>query len=206
MLHKISENIAKSLFDTESKYPISIYVYGIELMISSLLGTVIVLTIGILLDCFIESIIYMISLSLIRFFSGGYHAKTYLRCNVVFAISAVLVFITHGLYVKYLCEYNLIAYMIIFIISFVIMVLFSPVENENKQIDKEKRSKFKIISISITLAEMALSILIYHITGFNKVLIVLPTIIVVDASILVEIILNERRKYYVSKEKHQEGS
>ena len=76
MLHTISENIANSLFDEESKYPMSIYVYGIELMISSLIGTIVVLTMGILFKSVIESIIFMVSLSLIRFFSGGYHAQT----------------------------------------------------------------------------------------------------------------------------------
>ena len=100
MLHTISENIANSLFDEESKYPMSIYVYGIELMISSLIGTIVVLTMGILFKSVIESIIFMVSLSLIRFFSGGYHAQTYIRCNTVFAISALLVFITSKLYIK----------------------------------------------------------------------------------------------------------
>lgn len=42
---------------------------------------------------------------------------------------------------------------------------------------------------------------IYYETGFDSVLAVLPTIIVVDVAILVEIILKERRKSYVSKEK-----
>ena len=201
MLHTISENIANSLFDEESKYPMSIYVYGIELMISSLIGTIVVLTMGILFKSVIESIIFMVSLSLIRFFSGGYHAQTYIRCNTVFAISALLVFITSKLYIKYPMEYNIIIHIGVFVVSFIIMAIFSPVENENKKIDKSDRLKFKIISISITFIEIILSMFIYYETGFDSVLAVLPTIIVVDVAILVEIILKERRKSYVSKEK-----
>ena len=160
-----------------------------------------VLTMGILFKSVIESIIFMVSLSLIRFFSGGYHAQTYIRCNTVFAISALLVFITSKLYIKYLMEYNIIIHIGVFVVSFIIMAIFSPVENENKKIDKSDRLKFKIISISITFIEIILSMFIYYETGFDSVLAVLPTIIVVDVAILVEIILKERRKSYVSKEK-----
>lgn len=206
MLHTISKNIANSLFDEKSKYPMSIYVYGIELMLSSLIGTIVVLIIGVLFQSVIESIIFMISLSLIRFFSGGYHAKTYLRCDTVFALSALLVFITNKLYIKYFMEYNIIIHIGVFIVSFIIMAIFSPVENENKKIDKFDRLKFKIISISITFVEILLSMFIYYKTGFNSVLVVLPTVIVVDVAILVEIILKERRKSHVSKEEYQEGS
>lgn len=202
MLHTISENIANSLFDEESKYPMSIYVYGIELVISTLIGTIVVLTMGILFQSIIESIIFMVSLSLIRFYSGGYHAQTYLRCNTVFAVSALLVFITSKLYIQYLIEYNIMIYIIVFIISFIIMAIFAPVENENKKIDKSDKLKFKIISISITFIEMALSMFIYYKTDFNSVVAVLPTVIVVDVAILVEIILKERRKSHVSKKEH----
>lgn len=200
MLHKISENIANYLFDEESKYPMSVYIYGIELIISELIGTVIVLIIGILFNSLVESVIFMLSLSLIRFFSGGYHAKTYLRCNMVFVTSALLVFITHKLYVQYLMEYNIVIYITVFIISFIIMAMFSPVENENKKIEKSDRLRFKIIAISITFVEMAFSMFIYYKTGFDLVLVILPTVIVVDIAILVEIILKERRKAYVSQE------
>lgn len=202
MLHTISENIANSLFDEESKYPMSIYVYGIELVISTLIGTIVVLTMGILFQSIIESIIFMVSLSLIRFYSGGYHAQTYLRCNTVFAVSALLVFITSKLYIQYLIEYNIMIYIIVFIISFIIMAIFAPVENENKKIDKSDKLKFKIISISITFIEMALSMFIYYKTDFNSVVAVLPTVIVVDVAILVEIILKERRKSHVSKKEY----
>ena len=122
-------------------------------------------------------------------------------CNTVFAISALLVFITSKLYIKYLMEYNIIIHIGVFVVSFIIMAIFSPVENENKKIDKSDRLKFKIISISITFIEIILSMFIYYETGFDSVLAVLPTIIVVDVAILVEIILKERRKSYVSKEK-----
>ena len=103
-------------------------------------------------------------------------------------------------------EYNIIIHIGVFIVSFIIMAIFSPVENENKKIDKFDRLKFKIISISITFVEILLSMFIYYKTGFDSVLVVLPTVIVVDVAILVEIILKERRKSHVSKEEYQEGS
>ena len=45
----------------------------------------------------------------------------------------LLVFITSKLYIKYLMEYNIIIHIGVFVVSFIIMAIFSPVENENKK-------------------------------------------------------------------------
>lgn len=193
MLHSISERIAVFLFDKESNYPFEIYTYGIELMISSLIGTTLVLFLGLISGYLLESIIFMLSLSLIRFFSGGYHAKTYLRCNSIFLISAILVFLAHHYYIQHLLMYNSIFTVSIFVVSFVVLIIFAPVENENKIIEEHKKVKFKAISISFVFIELLMSFVFYNYLGFDKVLVILPTIIVVDISVLIEIILNVRR-------------
>lgn len=74
-------------------------------------------------------------------------------------------------------------------------------KNENKKIDKSDRLKFKIISISITFIEIILSMFIYYETGFDSVLAVLPTIIVVDVAILVEINTKGKEKILCQQRK-----
>ncbi|MDF2505106.1 accessory gene regulator B family protein [Clostridium sp.] len=83
----------------------------------------------------------------IRLFSGGYHAKTYWGC---FFISFIIFFmiIICG---KYLLI-NSIVIISLLIISFILIFIFSPIDNINKRIkSKERRLKLKYYSIFITL-------------------------------------------------------
>lgn len=63
------------------------YRYGIEISISSLLNIVLVVIAGILIHHIIESIVFLSLFILIRSFTGGYHADTYFRCNLLMCIT-----------------------------------------------------------------------------------------------------------------------
>lgn len=193
MLHYISKKIACLISDKDDEYPIEIYTYGIELMISSLIGTILIIFSGIIFHLLIESLIFTFCLSGIRFFSGGYHAKTYLRCNIVYLISYALVMITYMLYFKYLINYNISISLVLIIVSTLILILFAPIENENKKIDDSQKNKFKWISIIILLIECFGSLIILGLFDFHQVLVVFPTILIVDISIIVEVIMKNHK-------------
>lgn len=193
MIHYLSERIAVFLFDNNDKYPLDIYIYGIELTLSSLLGTVIILMLGVFSGLLIESIIFMISLSLIRIFTGGYHASTYLRCNSVLIVSYIFVAFAYRYYLSHLTEYTYLIASIIFFMLFFIVAIFSPVKTERKDISGQDRRKFKILSLVIAFTYLLLFMLFYGILGVKQVIVILPTMVVVGISILVEIIFNERR-------------
>ena len=75
--------------DTDKEY----YQYGIEITISSLLNIFLILVIGTVTRSFFESIIFLICVIIIRQFTGGFHADTYLKCNLIFCISFIAVLI-----------------------------------------------------------------------------------------------------------------
>lgn len=193
MIHYLSERIAVFLFDNNDKYPLDIYIYGIELTLSSLLGAVIILILGLFSGLLVESIIFMISLSLLRVFTGGYHASTYLRCNSVLIISYIFVAFSYRYYLTNLTEYTYLIASIIFLILFSIVAIFTPVKTERKDISGQDRHKFKILSLVIAFIYLLLFVLFYGILGVKQVIVILPTMVVVGISILVEIIFNERR-------------
>ena len=87
MLNFISTKIADKFFDDNDKYPKEVYIYGIELLISSAVSTVVIFLIGLLTNTFFESVVFLISFSAIRVYTGGYHSMTYLRCNIISALS-----------------------------------------------------------------------------------------------------------------------
>lgn len=66
------------------------YRYGIEISISSLLNIILVLLVGLLIGHLLESVVYLILFILIRSFTGGYHADTYFRCNLLMCTTFVL--------------------------------------------------------------------------------------------------------------------
>lgn len=205
MIHTLSERIADFLFDNNDDYPIEVYVYGIELTISSIIGASVLLLVGLIFNFLIESIIYMVSLSVIRMFSGGYHAKSYFRCNMILVLSYLFSLVFYRFYINNLILRNYITFYVLLIFSLFIFILFAPVKNNNKNDIEENKTKFKIISIILMVAELTLAQIVYEFTDFYQVLIVYPTIFVIDISILAEIIIqkvsdyNEKNKKCIKK-------
>ncbi|WP_123053551.1 accessory gene regulator B family protein [Clostridium sp. JN-1] len=84
----------------------------------------------------------------IRLFSGGYHAKTYWGCFFMsFFVFCIIVFIGKYLIISHTILLLLLA------ASFILICIFSPVDNINKKIKSEKRRKqLKHYSILIALS------------------------------------------------------
>lgn len=101
-------------------------------------------------------IYYLVALlffCLMRVFTGGYHAKTYWGCFIVsLVIFGIIIIIGKNVML------NITAIIVILIISFILVVIFSPVDNINKRIkSNERRVKLKYLSIIITLFLCGLS-------------------------------------------------
>lgn len=124
------------------------YRYGIEISISSFLNIFLVLIIGLIIHHLSESIVFLLLFILIRSFTGGYHADTYFRCNLLMCTTfALTVWANHVLSGKLSLS---IIIALICITEFIVSVL-GPIENINKPIDDSKKVRLKIIGIVITL-------------------------------------------------------
>lgn len=83
-----------------------IYQYGFEIALSSILNLIIVLTIGIIFNSILSSIIFIFCFYLIRKQTGGYHADSYLKCNIIFGATFTLVIlISHIAIYSNMCVY-----------------------------------------------------------------------------------------------------
>ncbi|MGN0476821.1 MAG: accessory gene regulator B family protein [Ruminococcus sp.] len=184
----MSEKIADFLFSDSSDYPLEVYVYGIKLLVSSLIGMCAISAIGLFTGYFPQAIIYIVALSLIKSFAGGYHADTYLKCNVLSVLSFLFALIMHFPLLKMSTSEVLITAVLIFCVTLLTIILFSPVEHPNKKIGQGDKKKYKLISIVMLCAEIAVSICFYIIFHINEFLVILPTHIVVDIAILADVI------------------
>lgn len=123
------------------------YRYGIEISISSLLNIILVLLVGLLIGHLLESVVYLILFILIRSFTGGYHADTYFRCNLLMCTTFVLTVLVNTVLTG---RISLSMAMGISGLTEITVLALGPIENKNKPIDESKRGKLKIAGFIIT--------------------------------------------------------
>lgn len=132
--------IRKKIFPEEER---DIYQYGFELCVSSVIGILIVLGIGLISGRFWESVIFYIVFCFTRLFSGGFHAPTYLLCKLTFASVFILVLALDWLFCG-IVEYY---WYVLYLYSFIIICRFAPVENSNKKLTEHDKVRSKVICI-----------------------------------------------------------
>lgn len=143
MLHSLSRNIAVFLFDDNDKFPLEVYIYGIEICLSSLIGIIAILIISFMIGRFFEGILYIITLFIIRSCTGGYHAQTYFKCNLIYIFSYLCTIKFYNFISKQYLIFNNYFCLIIMIISIIIIWLYAPVENVNKKINEKSKKSLK---------------------------------------------------------------
>lgn len=163
--------------------------YGIEIIISTIIGFSVIIISGILLSKTNLAIAYLICIVPIRMYTGGYHAKTYFKYNVVFG----LLFLLNILMFQYIVENELeIQLCITTLLSFCIIERFAPVENENKKLTSRQKKKYKKISIVLFIIYYFISILFLskQIEYGVIILLVLNTVSI----LILEVKINETNK------------
>lgn len=138
MIAKLSRIIAdffirKKVVPEEQR---EVYEYGFELSISSVIGILIVLAIGVVSSRFWESVVFYIVFCFTRLFTGGYHASTYLRCKIVFT-GALLAVLAADWLLKEIENYY---WFVLHFYCLVVVCGLAPIENPNKEItERQKR-------------------------------------------------------------------
>lgn len=162
MITTISEKIAsylcrKNIIDKDKK---EIYQYGYEVLISGLIGFAIVIILGTLMNCFIESMLFLAVFVPVRQLTGGYHADAYLKCNIVFTI----VFLVVMLVTETMVSTISIIYVLILIGVYVLAVYeFAPMENPNKPLDENQKLLNRKIALIVSDIISVTSVIVYFI-------------------------------------------
>ncbi len=144
MEHKLSTMFCQYLVHngiiTNEYY--DVYVYGMELLLSFLLSTILIILIGLLTDNLIPTINYLIIFITLRNFTGGYHASTYLRCK----LASIFIYTLTLLATKHI-PVDMKGYLALGIIGYLIIYYLAPIENPNKPLTFHERKKHKITSL-----------------------------------------------------------
>lgn len=138
---------------------LDIYIYGFEIMISNIICFGMGLVIGAVCSEFIECILFLIVFILLRRYCGGYHAETYLKCDIIFMTNILLVM----LMLKFISAYSLFFHFIIAIISIIFIILLAPVENKYKPLTQKEKKRHKILAIITNILIISVSSAMYFI-------------------------------------------
>lgn len=135
--------------------------YGFEILVSSLSILFGVLLIGILLNVFIEVVIFIVFFGILRVSAGGAHAKSHSACFLYFSIILfVSIFISYCLVA--FTEIAPIVAILMFFVSWLFIEAYAPRESENKPLSivekriYKNRSKISIVLLGIVIIIMYL--------------------------------------------------
>ena len=157
MLNKTAVRLAKKLLSLQiiTEEVFDIYVYGLELLLSFFFSSSVIVIIGAMLGRIIETLVFLLVFVLLRSFTGGYHANSYLMCSIV-------TFSTYGavLLLAELFALPLIAYIVLATLGGALVLAFVPIEHPNKRITDSQKKKYKIVSFILFLTFVTLGILL----------------------------------------------
>lgn len=165
-----------------------VYRYGFEITISSILNIVLILCCGIITHDVLACVVYLFVFILIRIFTGGYHATSYLRCNIIMVVSFLL---TYTLY-RVLIDLNIDIKILeaILLANGLPIIVFAPVKNPHKKLTLNSLKRFRVISIVIyiCLSALALAAILFEIQYGTLIIVTLTN---VSVMILVEIFMQK---------------
>lgn len=164
MFLNISEKITSLLIENDSipKEDRELYSYGFRQGFLMLLNIFTTLVIGFIFNKPLQSIIFSISYLPIRSYAGGYHAKTSLRCYVYSMLMITIVL----LLLKYTYISKL-ANLILLLISALVIYILSPVQDNNKPLDKLEQVVYKRKTVWLLVINIFISSLMLFLNFEN---------------------------------------
>lgn len=170
MFENISERITSFLIEnkvilTEDK---DIYSYGLRQLFMMILNITITILLGIIFKELWQSILFSLVYIPLRSYAGGYHARTPMRCTL---FSTVMVCIAL-LLMKFL-TFTRISIVVMLIVSSLIIILLSPVEDKNKPLDDLEKIVYKKRTLIILTIEVIITIvtLLLNFSSFSLCLV-----------------------------------
>lgn len=159
-----------------------LYQYGFEIIISTILTCMITIIAGLIFHCVTASLIYFGLFVILRSICGGYHAKTYFQCNMIFAlvtISTLLMFKVFPIEQFYEFHYICIA------LAVITTAVYAPVENKNKPLNKQQKIYFRIFSMVMVVILSLLSCLLIIKYRNEYSILIDSTLLVVSVSMFI---------------------
>ena len=141
---------------------LEIYLYGMELFFTTALNMLILIVLSIIFNEFWNGITFMLAFSFLRKYTGGYHASTPVKCcfltmGVIFAMLLAVIYL----------KITVVASVIWLVLSAVIILLLSPMDSDNRQLDNIEKIIYGKMVMVVWGTEILFFILL-QIFGFKE--------------------------------------
>lgn len=178
--------VNKKIVENEDK---ECYIYGLELLISKVIVLSIIFIIAIGIKLIIPSIIFTFFYLLLRQYTGGFHCQTAERCICL----SIVIYIIYAYICK--CELNnhFIIIFIMSVVSYISILVFSPLADANKEIDDYEKDKYRKIAIILGSIMFVIEILSF-ILNYHYIFVSIAFSLLADAILLVIAILQRERR------------
>lgn len=152
----LSQKIVDKLCEQDVIVPsdAAAYVYGYELLISSVISVLIVVLVSIICGDVRYSLSFLLGFVLQRIYIGGYHATSHIRCYFAFS-GMFLICILLSKLIEATHVFRIITTALLLSIS----ILFAPVEAKNKPLNEKKRLKYKTIALTFSAIDFIFTLL-----------------------------------------------
>ncbi len=170
--------IEKGISNKEDR---EIIIYGFYAGTMLLINVMTIIILGALLGMFLDSVLLLISFSLIRTYAGGYHHESPVACY--FMSTGVIIF--ELVVLKYLpLEYITIAIMIISIVSIPVILKLAPLSTEERPLDESEKKYFRK-KVVTNLGIESVLLLVLVVAGFKHYSLLISLGIFLSAILLV---------------------
>lgn len=143
MFSHLSEKLVNKYIDHQIIKPDDkkLYLYGINITLTVLLNILTTVVIGLIFRCVLGICLFMGLYIPLRSFSGGYHARTPLRCYFY----SIMMLCVVAIYIKHYSIYIPLCYGLV-IVSSLLNFILTPVEDKNKMLDDTEKHRYRQIS------------------------------------------------------------
>ena len=149
--------ISKNIIKEEDR---EVYDYSFEILLSTLINLGAVIIFAVVSRSVVPTLFFLLGFMAIRTTAGGFHAETHIGCFLILVGSYTIYLLMLVLMSSYILS---IIALILCIISWLLVVVFSPVEDYNKPFTKEEYKRFKIVS---NTSVVITSIIVYFFIEF----------------------------------------
>lgn len=156
-----------------------LYVYGFQQGFLLLFNMITIIIIGFFFNMVWQSVVFMVSYSLLRAYAGGYHTSTQLRCYI-FSVGMIILV----LWLINRFPWNGINVFITTAIASIIIFNLAPVEDKNKPLCQLEQAVFKKQTNIILRNLLGLIILLWFI-GLKQVSICISVALLVLSIMLI---------------------
>ena len=157
MIKKMASSLAH-YFAGKDLYPVektNVYSYGFELLLSTFANALGILLLSFILGVVPGAILFSVAFISIRVTAGGYHAKHHWSCF----LTVIVVFLFFALVSKYISAALVLPYIAFSAVTALVLILiFSPVEADNKPLGKEQKKKLRTQSLILVGVNTALAV------------------------------------------------